>query len=187
MDRGWSVAGPLCFHEFYSNDVHQPGPAQVAPTCTIHHPIGPHRWCQKKSTLCHLLENFDIIHVLAEAFLGFLCKCPDSPISTIYCTEFRHFPLPTPSFSPLSLACRIRLYKASNRQCQNIPVGFCHQMVKNCHVLESAGQGQELLVNVVFHHCPNFRFISFICVPSVVTEEKIPLKNPFCGFFKIFR
>ena len=33
----------------------------------------------------------------------------------------------------------------------------------------------------------NFRFISFFCAPPVATKKKIPLKNPFCGFFKIFQ
>ena len=41
--------------------------------------------------LCHLLESFDIVHVLAEAFLSSPYKCPDSPISTIYCTELYTF------------------------------------------------------------------------------------------------
>ena len=36
--------------------------------CTIHHSLGPHKWCWIKSQLCHLLESFDIVHVLTEAF-----------------------------------------------------------------------------------------------------------------------
>ena len=35
------------------------------------------------------------------------------------------------------------------------------------------------------HSAPSF--ISLICAPSIRTEERIPLKNPFCGFFKLFR
>ena len=85
-DRYWQVAGYW-----------------FPPDCTIHHPLGPHRWCQRKSTRCHLLESFDIVHVLTEAFLGFLFKCPDSPISTIYYTEFHHASLPTPVHLHLSI------------------------------------------------------------------------------------
>ena len=51
----------------------------------------------ERSTLCHLLESFDIVHVLTEAFWEFQFMCPDSPISTIYCTEFHHVPLPIPT------------------------------------------------------------------------------------------
>ena len=50
----------------------------------------------------------------------------------------------------------------------------CEQ-TQRAHKLPCAGSGHELLVNHVF--------ISFICAPSVGTEEKIPLKNPFCGYF----
>ena len=60
------------------------------PVSTIHHLLGPHRWFRRKSraTLCHLLESFNMVHVLTEAFLGFQYMCPDSPRSTIY-----HVPL----------------------------------------------------------------------------------------------
>ena len=53
--------------------------------------------------MCHLLEKFDIVHVLTEAFLGFQCMFPDSRISTIYYTEFHHVPFPTPTQLHLSI------------------------------------------------------------------------------------
>ena len=37
--------------------------------------------------LCHVLENFDTVHVLAEAFLGSPDWCREYPLSTIYQTE----------------------------------------------------------------------------------------------------
>ena len=58
-------------------------------------------------------------------------------------------------------------------------------MVKNCHVLDRDRNFREKLL---FHSFLKFRFISFICQPSVGTEKKITLKIhriPFCGFFKI--
>ena len=84
-----------------------------------------------KSILCHLLESFEIVHVLTEAFWGYPYRCPDSPISTIYYTEFHHAPCPlqvscTSPFSSLLSACRIQLHIASNRQFQNISVGLGH-------------------------------------------------------------
>ena len=66
-----------------------------SPGSMIHHLLNPHRWCRRKSTMCHLLENFDIVHVLTEAFLGFPCMFPDSPISTIYYTELWWYFYPT--------------------------------------------------------------------------------------------
>ena len=132
--------------------------------------------------LCHLLERFDIVHVLAEAFLSSPWKCPDSPVSTIYCTEFHHIPLPTPTQLHLSifafLVSLLNLPVHSLKQaCQNIPVRFCSWMVKNCHVLDTDRNFWQILL---FHHCPNSSFISFICSPSVKTEGKIPLKNLSC-------
>ena len=49
---------------------------------------------------------------------------------------------------------------------------------------------QELSVNIAVPPLPELPFRkpasqAFICVPSVGTKEKIPMKNPFCGFFRI--
>ena len=61
--------------------------------------------------LCHLLESFDIFHVLTEAFLDFQYKCPDSPISTIYNADyyedFHQGPLPNSAASIHFLHCRL--------------------------------------------------------------------------------
>ena len=54
------------------------------------------------STLCHLLESFDIVHILTEVFLGFPYKFLDSPTSTLYYIEFHYALLPAPTQLHLS-------------------------------------------------------------------------------------
>ena len=81
--------------------------------------------------MCHLLENFDIVHVLTEAFLGFPCMFPDSRISTIYYTEFHHAPLPTPTQLHLSIFSTVVGLQNSpvhslESAISNIFVGFGH-------------------------------------------------------------
>ena len=70
---------------------------------TRSHDSLPARSTQMVPERVHLLECFDIVHVLTEAFLIFPRKCPDSPISTIYFTEFHRAPLPTPTQLHLSI------------------------------------------------------------------------------------
>ena len=83
-------------------------------------------------------------------------------------------------FSPLSLACGIRLYIASNRQFQNIPVGFCGRMIKNCHVLD-----RDRFVNIAVPPLPELPNHKFHLRAIRLNRKKIPLKNPFCGFVRI--
>ena len=50
LDRGWAVASPLCFHEFYSNDFHQ---GRMS-----HHQLNPVQSSRSKST-----NNIGILEV----------------------------------------------------------------------------------------------------------------------------
>ena len=140
--------------------------------------MGPHKWCRRKSMLCHLLESFDIVHVLAEAFLSSPYTCPDSPISTIYPTDFHHIPLPTLTQLHLSIFATLvgllNLPVHSLKQaCQNTPVRFCSLMVKNCHMPDRDSQDRNFWQILLFHHCPNSCFISFICSPSVKNRHSL--------------
>ena len=78
--------------KFYSSDFHQ-----VAHFITL----SVHTDGAGESPRCAIYSK--IIHVLTEAFLGFPCVFPDSPISTISYTEFLHAPLPTPTQLHLSI------------------------------------------------------------------------------------
>ena len=62
-DRYWTAGGRLrapCasmnFTLVISTKSHYSSP---------HGPMGPHRWCRRKSTLCHLLKSFDIRRIWA--------------------------------------------------------------------------------------------------------------------------
>ena len=116
--KSWAPCASMNFTLVISTRSHDSSPAR------------PTQIVPEKVHAVPFSRKFDIVHVLIEAFLGFLYKCPDSPISTIYYTEFHHKPLPTPT------RAGICLHIALNLQFQNISVVFGHRMVKNYDVLD---------------------------------------------------
>ena len=180
LDSEWQVVGPLRSHEFYSNDIHQ-----VAQFIT--------RWVHTdgvgESPCCAIFSTWKvlIVHALAEAFWGPPYKYPDSPISNIYCTEFHHIPLSTPTQLHLSIF-------STDVGLRILPVHSLESAISkhagrvgppNGKKLSCAEQGQELLVNIAVPPLPKLSLHKLPLCASVGTEEKIPLKNSFCGFFKI--
>ena len=88
--------------------------------------------------LCHLLENFDIAHVLTEVFWGFPCMFPDSPIGTLG--------LRNPPAHSLESA---------------ISKHLCRVWPLNHKKLPCAGPGQELSVNIAVPPLPELPLHKF--------------------------
>ena len=125
-------------------------------TSTRSHNSSSHQWCRRKSTLCHLLENFDTVHVLAKAFLGSPDQCREYSLSTIYYTEFHHAPLPTPTQLHLSIfSTVVRLLNSPVHSLESaISKHLCRVWPLNHKKLPCAGPGQELSVNIAVPPLP---------------------------------